>query len=50
MTEAGCPPTAVHAMLTEPARDMGIMPKDVTRQIECGIAHATGQAEGGPPA
>jgi hypothetical protein len=54
MTEQGAPPALVHAMLTEPGRDMGLTPKDTTRQIECGIAHARQQAgqrsEGGPPA
>lgn len=54
MTEAGCPAAAVHALLAEPARDLGICPKDVHRQIECGITHARRQAgpggEGGPPA
>ena len=47
MTEQGSPARLVHAMLTEPARDLGLTPADVQRQIECGIAHARKQSEGG---
>lgn len=38
--EVGCSPAAVHALLTEPALDTGLPPKDVARQIDCGIAAA----------
>lgn len=48
LTEVGCPANAVVAILTEPGRDVGLMPKDVRRQIECGIAHAFKQHEGEP--
>lgn len=50
MTEQGAPDRLIHAMLTEPGRDLGLTPKDVRRQIECGIAHARRQSEGGLPA
>lgn len=43
LTEQGAPPSLVVALLTEPGRDVGLMPKDVARQIECGIAHARRQ-------
>jgi hypothetical protein len=44
MAEQGAPDRVIHAILTEPARDLGITPKDTTRQIDCGIAHARRQA------
>lgn len=40
LAELGCPLPAVRALLTEPALDTGLPPKDVTRQIECGHAAA----------
>jgi hypothetical protein len=40
LTEVGCPPSAVRALLTEPALDLGLPPKDVERAIENGIARA----------
>lgn len=40
LTEQGAPPSLCLALLTEPGRDLGLMPKDVARQIECGIKHA----------
>jgi hypothetical protein len=43
LTEQGSPPSLVVALLTEPGRDVGLPPKDVSRQIECGIAHARKQ-------
>lgn len=49
MAEQGSPPALVHAVLTEPGRDVGLAPADVARQITCGIAHARRQGEGGPP-
>lgn len=49
LTEQGAPDRLVHALLTEPGRDVGLSPKDVHRQIECGIAHVRRQSEGGPP-
>ena len=53
LTEQGAPPSLVAALLTEPGRDVGLTPKDVDRQIACGIEHArrhrTEQAEGGTP-
>jgi hypothetical protein len=39
LAELGCPLSAVRALLTEPALDLGLPPKAVARQIECG--HAT---------
>ncbi|MGL4424325.1 MAG: hypothetical protein ACRCZF_26960 [Gemmataceae bacterium] len=43
LTEQGAPPSLVHALLTEPGLDSGLPPKDVTRQIQCGIQHAAAQ-------
>jgi hypothetical protein len=43
LTEQGSPPSLTHALLTEPGSDVGLPPKDVSRQIECGIAHARKQ-------
>ena len=47
LTEQGAPPALVAALLTEPGRDVGLMPKDVDRQIACGIEHA-GRQRAGP--
>ena len=33
----GCPPALAHALLTETGLDSGLPPKDVRRQIECGL-------------
>ena len=43
LTEQGAPPSLCAALLTEPGRDLGLAPKDVQRQIACGIAHARKQ-------
>ena len=40
LAELGCPLPAVRALLTEPALDTGLPPKEVARQIECGHAAA----------
>ncbi|MCC7419341.1 MAG: hypothetical protein IT428_03565 [Planctomycetaceae bacterium] len=40
LAESGCSPSAVHALLSESALDSGLPPKDVRRQIDCGIADA----------
>ena len=37
LAEFGCPPALAHALLTEPALDTGLSPKDVRRQIDCGL-------------
>jgi hypothetical protein len=42
-TEQGCPPSFVFALLSESGCDLGLMPKDVARQIQCGIDHARRQ-------
>ena len=47
LTEQGAPPSLVAALLTEPGRDVGLTPKDVDRQIACGIEHARNQFKGG---
>ena len=39
LTEQGAPHSLVFALLTEPARDVGLAPKDADRQIQCGINH-----------
>lgn len=46
LTEQGAPPALVAALLTEPGRDVGLTPKDVDRQITCGIDHARKQGAG----
>lgn len=49
LAEFGCPPALAHALLTEAGLDCGLPPKDVHRQIECGLKHTgtgTGGAEG----
>lgn len=43
LTEQGAPPSLCSALLTEPGRDLGLTPKDVARQISCGIDHARKQ-------
>jgi hypothetical protein len=43
LAEQGAPPSLVAALLTEPGRDAGLSPKDVGRQIACGIEHARRQ-------
>lgn len=43
LTEQGAPPSLVFALLTEPGQDVGLAPKDVDRQIRCGIEHARRQ-------
>lgn len=43
LTEQGAPPSLVFAVLTEPGQDVGLAPKDVDRQIRCGIDHARRQ-------
>lgn len=40
LAELGCPLSAIRALLTEPALDLGLPPKVVSRQIECGHAAA----------
>jgi hypothetical protein len=44
LTEKGAPPSLVTELLTEPGCDVGLTPKDVARQIQCGIEHAARQA------
>lgn len=52
MAEQGAPPSLCFAMLTEPGQDAGLSPKDVERQVQCGIEHARRQrgATAEPPA
>lgn len=38
LAEFGCPPALAVALLEESALDSGLPPKDVRRQIECGLA------------
>lgn len=44
LAEFGCPPALAHALLTEAGLDSGLPPKEVYRQIECGLAHGRGGA------
>lgn len=39
LAEFACPPALAHALLTEAGLDSGLPPKDVKRQIDCGLAH-----------
>lgn len=43
LTEQGAPLSLVAALLTEPGQDLGLTPKDVDRQIACGVEHARRQ-------
>ena len=43
LTEQGAPPSLCIALLTEPGCDLGLTPKDVERQIVCGIEHVRKQ-------
>jgi hypothetical protein len=49
LTEQGAPPSLSFALLTEAGQDVGIGPKDVERQIACGIDHATRQGRVAEP-
>ncbi len=40
--EFDCPPALAHALLTDAALDCGLPPKDVRRQIDCGLETAKG--------
>lgn len=37
LAEFGCPPTLAHALLNESALDSGLAPREVRRQIDCGL-------------
>jgi hypothetical protein len=37
LAELGCPTALAHALLTDAALDCGLTPRDVHRQIECGL-------------
>lgn len=41
LAEMKCSSDLAHALLTESALDSGLSPKDVRRQIDCGLAHQT---------
>jgi hypothetical protein len=47
LAEMGCPDALAHALLTDAALDSGLMPSETRRQIDCGLAHARQQEEGG---
>lgn len=49
LTEQGAPPSLCFALLTEAGRDVGLSPKDVDRQIACGIEHAQKQRAAADP-
>ncbi len=38
LAEFDCPPALAHSLLTESALDSGLTPRDVRRQIECGLS------------
>lgn len=48
LAEQGAPPALVFALLTEAGEDNGLAPKDVARQIRCGIDHAVKQRAADP--
>lgn len=37
LAEFGCPAALAHALLTEAGRDSGLQPREVARQIDCGL-------------
>ena len=39
LAEFGCPSDLAHELLTEAALDSGLAPKEVRRQIDCGLKH-----------
>ncbi|NOY29641.1 MAG: DNA primase, partial [Planctomycetes bacterium] len=43
LAEFGCPAPLAHALLTEPGLDSGLAPKEVRRQIDCGVEAKGGQ-------
>jgi len=47
LAEYDCPPELAHALLTEAALDSGLTPAETRRAIDCGLAHARRQREGG---
>ena len=49
LAEFGCPAALAHALLGEAGRDSGLAPKDVRRQIECGLSSCTPQNAAGMP-
>ena len=47
LAEFDCPPALAHALLTESALDSGLPPREVRRQIECGLSHRIVSAAAG---
>jgi hypothetical protein len=47
LAEFDCPPALAHALLTDAGLNCGLPPADVRRQIDCGLAHTTGQKDNG---
>jgi hypothetical protein len=43
LTAQGAPPSLVHALLREPGCDVGLTPREVQRQIRCGIEQGARQ-------
>jgi hypothetical protein len=39
LAEFGCPPNLAHALLTPSGEDCGLPPKEIRRQIDCGLSH-----------
>jgi hypothetical protein len=46
LAELGCPPALAHGLLADAALDSGLPPREVHRQIECGLGHVRERAEG----
>jgi hypothetical protein len=45
LAEFNCPSALAHALLTDAALDSGLPPREVHRQIECGLAHGKGAGD-----
>jgi hypothetical protein len=43
LAEFGCPVDLAHELLTPAARDSGLPPSEIRRQVNCGLAHAARQ-------
>jgi hypothetical protein len=50
LAEFGCPPALAHALLSEGGLDSGLPPKDVRRQIDCGLAAVIATPQAAPTA
>jgi hypothetical protein len=49
LREFACTPALAHALLTPAALDSGLSPRDVQRQIDCGLSHVGAVPLDSPP-